>query len=69
MNNYLPLGKYSLALLTAILFSLASAPALQAKEPVDYVNTFIGAASTRPTEDELARMTAAGVTSPAVRGS
>jgi predicted alpha-1,2-mannosidase len=61
MNNYLPLGKYSLALLTAILFRLASAPALQAKEPVDYVNPFIGAASTRPTEDELARMTAAGV--------
>ncbi len=35
--------------------------ATSAREPVDYVNPFIGAASTRPTKDELARLTAAGV--------
>jgi predicted alpha-1,2-mannosidase len=47
--------------LKAILFGLVSVAALHAKEPVDYVNPFIGAASTRPTEEELARLTAAGV--------
>ncbi len=34
---------------------------LAAKEPVDYVNPFIGAASTYPTKEEMARLTASGV--------
>ena len=41
--------------------TLAVTFAVSAREPVDYVNPFIGAASTRPTKDELARLTAAGV--------
>ena len=41
--------------------TLAVTFAASAREPVDYVNPFIGAASTRPTKDELARLTAAGV--------
>ena len=34
---------------------------LQAKDSADYVDPFIGAASTRPTKEELAKLTAEGV--------
>ena len=52
--------KKLLSLIAGISLTLSSA-SLKAKEPVDYVNPFIGAASTYPTKAELARLTAAGV--------
>ncbi len=44
----------SMALLVNLAFSLP--PALRAKDPVDYIDPFIGAGSTKPTLEEAARL-------------
>ena len=50
-------GFYLLAL-TPLVFA---SPSLRARDPVDYVNPFIGAGSTRPTAEEGDRLKAAGL--------
>ena len=47
-----------LAVTPLLVFCLSS---LRAKDPVDYVNPFIGAGSTSPTKEEAARLAAAGL--------